>query len=141
MKICTKCKDDLPIESFPIINKKTGKISSMCSPCKREYDREYWELNKEKIGEKKNENSNKNRVKKRKYILDILKKSKCTDCPISDWRVLEFDHRDRETKSFNLADASSYSIKKIQLEIDKCDIVCANCHTIRTIKQRGYYKF
>jgi hypothetical protein len=141
MKRCTKCEENLSIDKFPIMNKKTGKISSMCLDCKREYDREYWKNNKEAKGEIKNEHAKKNRITKRKYIIELLKNSKCVDCGNSDWRVLEFDHRNRETKSFNIADAVSYSIENIQKEIDKCDIVCANCHNIRTIEQRGYYKF
>ncbi len=141
MKKCTRCEENLSIDNFPIMNKKTGKISSMCLECKREYDREYWENNKETKSEIKNENAKNNRKSKRKYIVDLLKKSKCVDCNNSDWRVLEFDHKDRETKSFNIADSVQYSIEKIQKEIDKCDIVCANCHNIRTIEQRGYYKF
>lgn len=141
MKRCTRCEENLSIDKFPIMNKKTGKISSMCIDCKREYDREYWENNKNTKGDKKNENAKNNRASKRKYIIEFLKKSKCVDCPNTDWRVLEFDHRDRETKSFNIADSVSYSITKIQEEIDKCDVRCANCHRIKTIEQRGYYNY
>ncbi|HEX8733821.1 MAG TPA: hypothetical protein VF721_00770 [Pyrinomonadaceae bacterium] len=61
------------------------------------------------------------------------------DCGISDWRVLEFDHRDRKTKRINIADSTKYSLKVAKEEIAKCDIVCANCHNIRTIEQRDYY--
>jgi superfamily II DNA helicase RecQ len=141
MKKCTKCKNDCLIENFPIINKKTNKRSSMCTECKREYDREYYELNKAKNNKNKNELARINRNTKRTYIIDVLKKSSCCDCGNNDWRVLEFDHRDRDLKEFSIADSTGLSIKKIQLEIDKCDIVCANCHNIRTIEQRGYYNF
>jgi hypothetical protein len=113
MKKCTKCGENLLIDKFPIMNKKTGKISSMCLDCKREYDREYWKNNKETKGSIKNENAKQNRITKRKFIIDFLKKSKCLDCGNSDWRVLEFDHKDRKTKSFNIADSTSYSIDKI----------------------------
>lgn len=61
------------------------------------------------------------------------------DCGISDWRVLEFAHRDRKSKRLNIADATKYSLKTAKEEIAKCDIVCANCHNIRTIEQRNYY--
>lgn len=141
MKKCTRCDKNLSLDKFKIMNKRTGKISSMCCECKKEYDREYWEKNKVAKGKLKNEQQKKNRIVKRKYILDFLKKTKCVDCGNSDYRVLEFDHRNRKTKSFNLADATQYSIERIQLEISKCDVVCGNCHTIRTIEQRGYYKF
>lgn len=140
-KKCTLCDKELDIENFPIINYKTNKISSRCGECKREYDRKYWEANKNNRNVIKNENTKINRNKKRKFIVDFLKTSKCFDCENNDWRVLEFDHRDRKIKEFNLANSVQYSIERIQKEIDKCDVVCANCHRIRTIKQRGYYNF
>ena len=141
MKKCTKCDENLSIDKFQIMNKKTGKINSMCIDCRREYDKEYYnKLNTSKL-KIKIEQAKILRISKRKYIVEFLKKSKCVDCQNSDWRVLEFDHRDRKTKSFNIADSVSNSIEHIQKEIDKCDVVCANCHNIRKIKQRGYYNF
>lgn len=70
----------------------------------------------------------------------LLSNSSCKDCQTTDPRVLEFDHlRD---KSFNVSRAVSGSTRSwetIKKEIDKCDIVCANCHRIRT-QERGDYK-
>jgi hypothetical protein len=46
---------------------------------------------------------------------------------------MQFDHRDPMQKTFELGCLQkSYSIKKIQAEIDKCDVICANCHCERT---------
>jgi hypothetical protein len=53
---------------------------------------------------------------------------------------MDFDHRDPSQKEFNLGSEAireMYSLEKLQAEIDKCDIVCANCHRIRTAIQRG----
>lgn len=141
MKICTKCKQELPSAEFRIMNKKTGKISSMCNSCKKEYDREYWAKNKHNKKGQKALSAKKAREKKRLLILTILKNSCCMDCKNDDWRVLEFDHKDRETKMFNIADCINKSLNEIKLELEKCEIVCANCHAIRTITQRNYYNF
>lgn len=132
------CKDEKEISYFPIVNRKTGRII-YCIECKRKYDREYWNNVKKLKSNIKNQQQALIRIRNRTYIIELLKKSKCMDCPNNDWRVLEFDHRDTKKKLFNIADSSCISINKIQEEIDKCDIVCANCHCIRTIKQRGYY--
>jgi hypothetical protein len=73
---------------------------------------------------------------------ELLENSQCADCSIEDSRVLEFDHRPSEDKSFNVSRAVSGSTRSwelIQKEIDKCDIVCANCHRIRTMA-RGNHK-
>lgn len=55
----------------------------------------------------------------------------CKDCGISDPRVLEFDHV-RGEKEFTLKEAKSKPLDVILAEIEKCDVVCANCHRIRT---------
>lgn len=70
----------------------------------------------------------------------LLSNSSCKDCKTNDARVLEFDHLG--DKSFNVSRAvsgSTRSWQKILEEINKCDIVCANCHRIRT-QERGNYK-
>lgn len=50
---------------------------------------------------------------------------------------MDFDHRDPESKSFDVARKmrSAYSPEAqrvVEAEIAKCDLVCANCHRIRT---------
>lgn len=69
----------------------------------------------------------------RVYIADIKANAVCADCggkfpPC----VYHFDHvPERGPKIFNLG-SGDYSIEAVQAEIAKCDIVCANCHAIRT---------
>jgi hypothetical protein len=46
--------------------------------------------------------------------------------------AMDFDHRDPSTKEFNVGSMMRWSKKKIQEEIDKCDLVCSNCHRVRT---------
>jgi hypothetical protein len=74
----------------------------------------------------------------REYVADIKKDAVCADCggkfpPC----VLDFDHvPERGPKLFNIG-TSDVSIKRLEAEIAKCDIVCANCHRIRTWLSRG----
>jgi hypothetical protein len=82
------------------------------------------------------------RSKNHDQMWELLIKSKCMDCGISDPRVLEFDHRPEEEKQFDISRSvagSTRSWKSIEEEINKCDIVCSNCHKIRTMT-RGNYK-
>ena len=46
--------------------------------------------------------------------------------------VYDFDHRDTFSKSFNIGAKIYKPIEELKLEADKCDLVCANCHRIRT---------
>ena len=69
-------------------------------------------------------------------ILDAAKNKPCIDCGIKyDPWVMDFDHL--ANKEFTISDKSAqgYSIKKLLAEIAKCDVVCSNCHRIRTHKR------
>jgi hypothetical protein len=51
--------------------------------------------------------------------------------------ALDFAHRDRKTKEFNIANAlrSGWSLIRIQKEAAKCDVLCANHHRIETFDE------
>lgn len=76
------------------------------------------------------------RLRNHTYI-QSAKNRPCIDCCVqyNPW-VMQFDHRDPKLKSFDIGKMEGFSLRRIQLEIDKCDIVCANCHAERTWKQR-----
>lgn len=75
---------------------------------------------------------------KRTYnrVREVIEKAKdvpCTDCGEKyPHYVMDFDHRDRATKKINVG--ATRSMKETLAEIEKCDIVCSNCHRIRTWK-------
>ena len=68
-----------------------------------------------------------------KYIRDLKEKSPCLDCGISyPYYVMDFDHV-RGKKHKNVMELiPTLSKKKIDEEIAKCELVCSNCHRIRT---------
>lgn len=67
------------------------------------------------------------------WIRRLKEASPCLDCgEMYPYYVMQFDHRPGEGKSFNVSDAKGYSRLSIENEIAKCDLVCANCHSIRT---------
>lgn len=58
------------------------------------------------------------------------KKVKCNRCPEDDPVCLDFHHKDRSTKEANLTKAlrENWTYERMQIEIDKCEILCSNCH-------------
>ena len=47
--------------------------------------------------------------------------------------ALDFDHINPEEKEFNISKKlQQYSWKKLKVEIDKCRVMCANCHRIHS---------
>ncbi len=74
-----------------------------------------------------------------KFILEFKKNGVCLDCGFigRDFpEVLEFDHL--RSKNFNISEYRYFTsgINKVKEEIDKCELVCANCHRVRTVKRR-----
>jgi hypothetical protein len=61
----------------------------------------------------------------------------CMDCQQA-WPpyIMEFDHRDPAEKSFTVSGAKlQWAFDKLVEEALKCDLVCSNCHRVRTHKQ------
>ena len=54
----------------------------------------------------------------------------CARCGVTD--NLEFDHIDPSTKSFTIAKGSSASEVKFQAELEKCQLLCVECHKEKT---------
>lgn len=74
------------------------------------------------------------------YIKEYKKQSKCLDCGLSGSKypeVMDFDHV-RGKKGFELSSFHYHtnSMKAVEREIRKCEVVCSNCHRIRTVKRR-----
>ena len=64
------------------------------------------------------------------------------DCNESDILVLEFDHKERKEKSYNVSYLMrrGLSFDKLIEEIKKCDVRCANCHRRKTEKESNSWK-
>ena len=69
----------------------------------------------------------------RKGLLDAIKVGKgCADCGYNTHAVaLQFDHV-RGTKSFNIGSGVNRNWKILLAELQKCDVRCANCHSVRS---------
>ena len=102
---------------------------------KKEYQREYhkkW-YSKPENARKKKENAAKHRLLKRernrKFILEYKTNRCCEKCGEEHPVCLDFHHIG-DNKEFNISDMvlRCYGIERIQKEIDKCMVVCKNCH-------------
>lgn len=70
-------------------------------------------------------------------VIDEAKNIPCSDCKIKfHLCVMQFDHV-RGKKKFSMAAANGRAptIKVLKEEIAKCDVVCANCHSVRTYER------
>lgn len=78
--------------------------------------------------------------RQRRRLKDYIAEQKakpCMDCgrPYPPY-VMDFDHREPSKKEFEIARLFlTHSLKIIDRELAKCDVVCANCHRERTHRQ------
>ena len=64
----------------------------------------------------------------------------CVDCGNANLLVLTFDHRDPKEKLDDVSRLKRKSIEVMKTEIAKCDVVCFNCHAIRTANMFGSWR-
>jgi hypothetical protein len=76
----------------------------------------------------------------REFVLDYLSTHPCSQCGETDSRVLEFHHEHSKEYPVSAMINGGYPIKRIQAEIEKCIVLCANCHRKLTMDERGWYK-
>jgi hypothetical protein len=71
-------------------------------------------------------------IESRRRWLDSLKDRPCKKCDGKfPPHVMDWHHRDRTTKRFTLGRGSFRHSREILLiEIEKCDLLCSNCHRI-----------
>ena len=74
---------------------------------------------------------------KRKVLARFKQRKGCIDCGYCDnSNALEFDHI-RGQKTRTIASLLYSSWKRIKQELSLCEVVCANCHAIRTAQRKS----
>jgi hypothetical protein len=128
MKICHRCKESKPLTEFNLNRAKVDGYASTCRACMKVYRKEHYHKYKKKVIV----DVLCRRDDIRKEIWEYKASHSCIDCGESDPVVIDFDHL--EDKEFNISHgvARGFSINRIMKEIEKCDVVCANCHRRRT---------
>jgi hypothetical protein len=129
MKRCPRCHELKSLAAFGV--RTNGKPQHWCRTCHCAYQRHYYEERKKYYAELQA-----HRVKRNRAMIREAKNAPCADCGLSfPYYVMDFDHRPGEIKDFALANVTTQtriSGERIRAEIAKCDVVCANCHRIRT---------
>ena len=81
------------------------------------------------------------RERNRKIVWDLLSKTCCKDCGCTNPLVLTFDHLDPKQKTHDVSDlVYKGTLDQLDNELAKCEIVCANCHVIRTASMFGSWR-
>lgn len=112
---CWHCGEVKPLSEFYSSPRKRRK----CRACSREWLREYM---RERV----------------EFLRDYKLAKGCADCGYKEHScALDFDHRPGEVKLFEPSKLKTSGTWQQMLdEIAKCDVVCSNCHRVRTFITR-----
>ena len=127
-------------EEFHWRHKDRGVRHHICKECQKPF-KTAWYHGSARERHLKNVKARNLRVREeaREYVWDYLLENPCIQCGEPDPVILEFQHRHGKEKEMAgvVMVAGGYPIAKIQAEIDKCSVLCANCHRRVTMKERG----
>ncbi len=139
MKFCPRCRREKRLDAFGRNARRPDGLQSYCTECRRDYLRTQYAKNVRQYRmSAASRNDHQRRAVRR--IIREAKDRECADCGVEyPFYVMDFDHRDRSEKLFNIGrDAlrGRCSLDRLKDEIAKCDVVCANCHRARTHLQK-----
>ncbi len=128
MKQCCTCKETKKLTEFNKKHTTKDGLQNICRECSKKRSRKYYKDNREQ--HYKDVKANNRRYVKRN--IDFVQEYKsihgCLLCPEKANCCLDFHHvRDKEV-CVSVAVYLAYSIDKLKKEMDKCILLCANCH-------------
>lgn len=132
---CRICKAIKKIEEFPYI-KRLNRVDTKCKQCRYTYFKKYVITNSDKIKSLKAKHNKNAKVRRTDFIRSLKEGKPCIDCGfVGHPCQMDFDHV-RGKKRFTISSTvHSISYKDLLTEILKCDVVCANCHRLRTFNE------
>ena len=135
-KWCSRCEQTLPIEAFSANRRRRDGRQTYCKSCKATVDRSWYE----RRGDTQRERNKGYIARNAQHVWDYLLAHPCVDCGETDPIVLEFDHV-RGEKVFALSNMvqRQFSLAKLDAEIAKCEVRCANCHKRKTAREQGWH--
>jgi hypothetical protein len=136
-KCCSKCGTDKPLSEFNRYARSKDGHQPYCRACAAEYFTNRRDEIMVLIRTRKQERTLENTLHVREYLIG----HPCVDCGESDPVVLEFDHV-RGVKSGHISTMARtpVSLRKLQAEMAKCDVRCANCHRRKSAERGGWWR-
>ena len=134
MKICSSCNDNK--EEVEFYKKGKNRLHSWCRKC----------FSNNRKGKHNTKDILKLRAVRRKalqeFLIKYLLENPCIKCGHSNVVSLQFDHRNRISKKYDISKIIANTLSKQTLteEMNKCDVLCANCHAEKTAHENDNFK-
>lgn len=139
VKVCSGCNLSKPVSEFAWRNKAAGRRHARCRSCFSTTSRSHYQAKRQQYINRSKAWRQACREENQRRILAYLREHPCIDCGEADPVVLDFDHRG--DKSFGIANMLQFVLwRRIEAEIAKCDVRCANCHRRKTARELGHWR-
>jgi len=144
MKVCTKCGKKKRNSSFHWSNKSREFRRSECKKCEGIIHSNWWRSSTPEERKRHYSISVKSQDKRANrniaWLAYYLRKHPCITCGENNILMLEFHHRRRSRKEYDISALAGQgkSLKLLMKEVAKCDVFCANHHRVKTAYQRKY---
>lgn len=143
-RICKACNLPKPIEEFDVDRHLKSGRKGKCRECTTKYGRHYYSQNKgvyRRYAEKNRERRltyYRARSAQHVALVRMIKADQlCTDCGENFPAVcFDFDHV-VPGKRHNVTKMANHSARAVHAELERCELVCANCHRLRTQSRRA----
>jgi len=123
-QICSKCKNEYPFTLDYFGKHKVRGLDTYCKTCRKATTKSNYYANKEKW----NATTRRNKKLQRERINELKDSLLCLKCGENRNHLLDFHHIDPNQKDFQISQGEQYGWEKIKQEIDKCIVLCSNCH-------------
>lgn len=122
-KKCCTCKEVKPVSAF---SKKGKGLGAKCKKCNKLYLKKHYRDNPEYYKRKKKEQI----VNMKEWFFNLKMGLRCEDCPEDHPACLDFHHVNPDNKKHNVAFIAGTLLSRrlVLEEIEKCIVLCANCH-------------
>lgn len=139
MRICGRCKERKAPDEFAWRRKSRGQRDNYCRACRTAYKHEHYARNKQRYIDSARRRTERIVSERTAYLVSFFREHPCVDCGEGDPLVLEFDHLGE--KQFGIGRGMrERPWKAVLAEIEKCEVVCANCHRRRTNRRGGFIR-
>lgn len=124
-KLCPKCNLVKSVDEFAKNKNRYDGLQVQCRACKKLTDATHYRNNKPAQLKR----NTANRQKMRKLISEYKELKGCLYCDEADACCLDFHHKEGEHKIKEVSQMLyTFSQSMVFKEVEKCDVVCANCH-------------
>lgn len=129
MKTCPKCTKSKSLNDFCVRSKSKDGRQPWCKECTTKRFKEYYKENPVAYKER----AAKIEKEARDLMHDLKDNKPCVDCNrLFPFYVLDYHHKDSSKKTTEVGNLTCYGKARVLEEIQKCDLLCANCHRLRT---------